>query len=122
LVDEVPLRWRAASRAYDVVVMGLGIWFLVDRGGWLPWACFVFANLAGLLLFDNRLSSRPVPLTRPWFAPFTFVGVGALTLWPFLLILEDDAIPRAIIGLVIFFLTRSVYPLTPSHRRRKGVD
>jgi hypothetical protein len=112
--DIVPSRWRAPGRAYDFVVMGLGVWFLVSHGGWLPWTTFVAANLASLWLFDNKLFPHEIPLTRPWFAPLTFLVIGSLTLWPFLLVIEDDAArARGLAGLVIFLGMRLLFPLRP---------
>lgn len=112
--DTVPLRWRAAGRAYDFVVMGLGVWFLVSHGAWWPWTTFVVANLASLWLFDNKLFAHEIPLTRPWFAPLTFLVIGSLTLWPFLLVIEDDAArARGLAGLVVFLGMRLLFPLRP---------
>jgi len=118
--DTVPLRWRALGRAYDFVVMGLGVWFLVSHGRWLPWTTFVAANLASLRLFDNKLFPHEIPLTRPWFAPLTFLVIGSLTLWPLLLVIENDAARAGgIAGLLVFLGVRLFFPLRPT-RGKKG--
>jgi hypothetical protein len=100
--------------------MGLGVWFLVSRGGWVPWTTFVVANLAGLRLFDNKLFAHEIPLNRPWFAPLTFLVIGSLTLWPALLVIENDAARvRGIAGLLVFLGIRLFFPLKP---RRRGSE
>jgi hypothetical protein len=62
--DTVPLRWRALGRAYDFIVMALGVWFLVSHGRWLPWTTFVVANLASLQLEHSR-NKRPLEFRPP---------------------------------------------------------
>ena len=113
MAGDLPLKVRITGRAYDFVVMGIGVWFLMARGGWIPWTCFIVANLAGLFLFDNRLSRRSTPLTRPWFAPLTFYGIGALTLSPFLLVLDDPGKLRGVVATVIFVGIRFLFPRRP---------
>lgn len=114
--DELPLSTRAAGRAYDLVVIGLGFWVLVTDADWIAWTFFVLGSLSGLMIFDNRVLSRGIPLTRPWQAVVIFLGISAILMWPFIWNVYHEHPVRGFLALAAFVATRLLFRRIPGSR------
>lgn len=107
--NELPLSTRAAGRAYDLLIIGLGFWVLIADIDWIPFSLFVLVNLSGLLIFDNRLLSRGNTLTRPWQAVVIFVGLAVIMLLPFVWNTYEEHPIRGLVALMVFLGTRLLF-------------
>lgn len=88
---------RAATLAYDLLLLLVAFWFAVSSVPWVPWTLFLLANLAGLFVFNNRFVQRELVLTRRWDVIFGLLLEVGVWIWLGFVVRQDAG--RAIMAI-----------------------
>lgn len=102
-------RSRSAQDCFfDLALVPLGIWLVLDAMSIVSTVCFVLANIASLSVFRNPLRARAHVQGQPWEVPVALVFFSALFAGPAVHRIGLERTGLAVLNVTILVVARTL--------------